>query len=545
MGHSMLLEAEKRVLQAFSNGDPVVLEGEENERTVRGDVLARILTGQLAANDEAAPRAALRLTGPVVTGVLNLGGATIPAGVSMRTCTFVEAPMIEDATLRSLRMPGCIVPALEATNLSVLGNLELNDRFQCSGTMKLVGARVEGDLRLSGAVLGPEARPDLDAETRALLASRLRVSGALLARGLVAVGQLRLISARIGGLCSLVGATLVNPGGIALQAERMEVGESVLLQGGFRAEGRVFFLNAVIGGGFDGVESSFSGGSGTKPAVQLLRAKVGRNVSFLRANVHGSVGVRSAAVGGEVVLRDTTFDESTCKQVRDEGDEGSCHIDARHLTAVAIDLRCRVPAANVDLRHARFELIRDAPASWPRKLLLEGCTYDAFDADAPVSVEERLRWIRLDPRYRPHPYDQLVAVHRASGDEQAARDVALAKLRHGRSTLSRAGKFFGYVQDVTVGYGYRTWLAAAWVCAFATAGVTVFDSVPPAAKRDAPAFEPVVYAVDLLLPIVDLGQGGAFVPGGWTRWMAWGLVLVGWVLTTAVVAGLTRHLSRP
>lgn len=50
--------------------------------------------------------------------------------------------------------------------------------------------------------------------------------------------------------------------------------------------------------------------------------------------------------------------------------------------------------------------------------------------------------------------------------------------------------------------------------------------------------------LDVLLPIVDLGQEKAWRPLGAAQYRAWALTGLGWVLTTAVVAGLTRVLRR-
>jgi hypothetical protein len=61
-----------------------------------------------------------------------------------------------------------------------------------------------------------------------------------------------------------------------------------------------------------------------------------------------------------------------------------------------------------------------------------------------------------------------------------------------------------------VGYGYRTWLAGIWLVALAALGTEVFSSAEAhrmmQASPNAPAFHPVAYTLDLLVPIVDLGQ---------------------------------------
>ncbi|MEV4078613.1 hypothetical protein [Nonomuraea fuscirosea] len=54
----------------------------------------------------------------------------------------------------------------------------------------------------------------------------------------------------------------------------------------------------------------------------------------------------------------------------------------------------------------------------------------------------------------------------------------------------------------------------------------------------------MIYALDLLLPIVDLGQQSAFNPGGATQWLSTGWSRLAGVLATTVVAGAARVLGR-
>ncbi len=160
-------------------------------------------------------------------------------------------------------------------------------------------------------------------------------------------------------------------------------------------------------------------------------------------------------------------------------------------------------------------------------------------------MRERLVWIRRDPEhYRPQPYDQLLAAYKLAGEEQNARRVGLERERRRRATLPIPARLVSFIQEVTVGYGYRSWLAAAWLVVLTAVSAVAFSIYPPRAKGDAGRIEPAVYALDLLLPIVNLGQSDNFTASGGTRWLVWTLTLLGWVLTTAVVAGLTRLLNR-
>ncbi|WP_424876949.1 hypothetical protein [Streptomyces sp. SLBN-8D4] len=52
------------------------------------------------------------------------------------------------------------------------------------------------------------------------------------------------------------------------------------------------------------------------------------------------------------------------------------------------------------------------------------------------------------------------------------------------------------------------------------------------------------FSLDLILPVLDLGQEKAFTPVDSTAWIAWISSLSGWLLGTTVITSLTRRLTR-
>jgi hypothetical protein len=95
--------------------------------------------------------------------------------------------------------------------------------------------------------------------------------------------------------------------------------------------------------------------------------------------------------------------------------------------------------------------------------------------------------------------------------------------------------------------GYRNWLAGAWLGALLIAGSAVFASSYPAhlhrASPAVPAFQPVICTLDVLVPVVNFAQQ-AWIPQG-TAALApsWLLTAAGWILTTAIAAGLANALK--
>jgi hypothetical protein len=205
----------------------------------------------------------------------------------------------------------------------------------------------------------------------------------------------------------------------------------------------------------------------------------------------------------------------------------------------------------VDLTDARVQTCADSQTTWPPDLRLSGFTYGALVATPEVNVTGRLRWLEHDSSgYIPQPYEQLAAAYRAAGRDDDARKVAIAKQRRRRQTLNLSGKLWSSLLRWTVGYGYQTWKAGAWLLLLAGLGWWIFDLAHPAhllvAKPSGqrPWFHAGLYALDLLLPFADLGYQGAWIASGWARgaYLVWNLA--GWILITAVLAALSGLIKR-
>jgi hypothetical protein len=127
-----------------------------------------------------------------------------------------------------------------------------------------------------------------------------------------------------------------------------------------------------------------------------------------------------------------------------------------------------------------------------------------------------------------------------------AEASALRSAVHDWQHKARPSSPISVLQDTTVGYGYRP-LRAVWLLlGLLTAGTALFAAWPPSAVGDGkpPHFQPTVYTLDLLLPLVDLGQERSYAPMGILQWCAVALIGMGWLLATTVAAGASRVLRR-
>ena len=419
--------------------------------------------------------------------------------------------------------------ALTADGLTVDQDV-LCGKSSAQGEIRLAGAHIRGVLDLRGASI-------TSIGGRAITAEWLIVDRAMLCERLSARGAIRLGGAHIGGVLDLSGATLVNPGGPALLANKVTVDQSVLCGDGFSAQGEVSLGGARIGGQLD-----LSGASLANPGGLALfgdRLGVAQEV-FCRDGftAQGEVRLAGAQIGGVLDLQEASLANPGGVALR----------LARAKVATLFFLPAQRPDGAVDLTNAAVGAFLDDSATWPTTLRLGGFAYDTLEDDQ-VSVPDRLRWLaRHSDGYTPQLYDQLAGVYRRAGLEEAARKAGIAKQWHRRAALNPAGKLLNWLLYATVGYGYRTWLAGAWLTGLAVLGTWIFSRAYPAhmvaATAHPAAFHPLAYTLDVLLPIVDLGQQSAWQPQGAALYWSWALIGAGWVLTTAVVAGLTGILKR-
>jgi hypothetical protein len=201
------------------------------------------------------------------------------------------------------------------------------------------------------------------------------------------------------------------------------------------------------------------------------------------------------------------------------------------------------PDGTVDLRGAQVGVLHDDPAAWPAALRLDGLNYESLYPS--LTASQRLDWVNRDPAgYVPGAYDQLSAMYRRLGRGEQARAIQLAKLRRRRQALSPVSRAWSYLQDWTVGYGYRPARAGAGLLLLWALGSLAFTlhHPPPAIGADPHTFEPVIYTLGLLLPVIDFQQEDTFTPQGIQAWLGFLLIAAGWILTTTVAAAIVRGL---
>ncbi|MQY10380.1 hypothetical protein SRB5_04880 [Streptomyces sp. RB5] len=576
-----LTGAERLLWEAFPEGrrvdlrtgdaaadDPAGAAGWGPERTVRAEVVAALLLG--ARESVAGHVAAVHLLGARITGTLELDNADVDCHLRIRGCAFDGEIKVYAARLRNLTVQDSVLPGVLASYATVEGNLRLL-RSRITGRLLLEGARIGGNLNLGGARLdgGLSANrlaveSDIlcnlgftagrtvqlrsarvggsvqlrDARLRgtdglALDAARLRVEGDVSGYRMTARGELGLRGASVTGALFLRAAVLLHEGGRTLSAPGAQFGADVVLDRRFRSVGSIRLTDASVAGHLqlDGADLRVPDGM----ALEAYGLRVGGDVALRDVRAAGALRISGAQITGRVDLTGA----------RVGGGRDGLALSLRQSTTREVLMRTAVPPdGTVDLRYATLGVLHDEARTWPARIRLDGAAYQMLDT--PLPAVERLPWLNRDAgAYLPQPYEHLAGMYRRLGLEPEARRVQLAGQRARRTHLPWYARLWGLVQDVTVGYGYRPAWAVGWLLGLLAAGSVFFHLHPPREPASPPRFEAVIYTLDVLLPVVDFGQEKAHVPQGNGLWVGYLLIAAGWILATAVAAGVARALNRP
>ncbi|MFD9452508.1 membrane-associated oxidoreductase [Streptomyces sp. NPDC059985] len=432
----------------------------------------------------------------------------------------VKAPQ-EEGEIAALRITGArITGVLDLQHASIDAAIRLG-HCQFDGVPDLYGAQLR-ELDLSESIL-----PGLTAET-------LRVEGALRMTGCRTRGPVRLGGAQISGALFMERAEFTAPDDSepVLQLNQTVIGADVWAPE-MRANGQVRLTGASITGRINVQDAEFRRPGGT--ALDAQNLIVGAHVRARRVRTQGGVELRGSRIAGRLDLLDAHLSHPGDTALR----ASSCVIG--ELWLLGGD---RIEGA-LNLRRSRIEIMNIDPKVLPDQVYISNLTYTVLTPHEPA--ERRLPMLERDSdRYEPYSYEQLTAAYRHVGDDDAARLVQLAKQRRRRTTLTWYGRLWGHLQDGIVGYGFRPSRAAVWLLSLMVIGSIAYslDHPRPVKAGEGPAFNPVFYTLDLLLPIISFGQESAFAPLGWHQWLSYTLVITGWILATTIIAGVTRTVSR-
>jgi hypothetical protein len=561
-----LRPAEKQLLDCCETGeeakigDTVPTADADPKTIVRADFLRFLMLG----GDEQAPvhEKGVQLIGAWVQEDLDLASCSVSQGVGLAKCRF-------------------------------------------DGVIYARDAHIKGVLLLSGSHL-----------RQGLVADRLRCDGGIfLSDDFCSLGQIWLLGAQIYGDLNCSNGRLKHKAGVALCLDGVVIKGNAFLNGKFEATGEVRLVNADISGDLqftDGKFAPIEGGSISTDGV-VVKGNVFFCGSF---KATGAVRLIGAQIGGDLDCGCLMFSASF---------EDVLHLQSATVQNV-FNLCFLASSVRIMATSAQVGVLIDANEPWAKGSILDGFVYKSLGGMAPTDAAARIEWLKKQVNedlgedkskrnFRPQPWKQLQKVLREMGHDADAREVGvdyenqlrkadrigqIIDVKNGnrwipflrRKCLRALHWLFGFL----AGYGYhplRLFMSLVWVWLFcgviywwlayaphSAIGPTdplVFQNSAYQACttenngnwmlcRQLPAeyttFSPLAYSLDVLLPLVDLGQEkrwGPLVPTPashfciellslspphWVRLLNWFQILYGWIaslLFVAIVSGMSRR----
>lgn len=566
----------------------------------------------------------IRLMGAWLEGVLNLHGATIRSDLLFLNCYVAQASDFESMRLDgSLIISGSLfLKGLRADRAKIAGSFFLREndqnRFESQGEIRLVNATIEGNFDCSGAQLNGSNGQD------ALIADGAKIAGDMIinAKGqhrFESRGAIRLLGAIIKGNLDCCGAQLNGyDGQNALIADGANIAGAVFLSRQdlhrFESQGEIRFVGATIGRdlacigaqlkGFDGQSALSAEGAEIVGSV-FLRGdfKSDGTLSFISTHIAGVFQLRAGQAVSGIDLSHATIGFLQSKPTawgKHIVLDGLVYGSLREAHWQAIDyLDWLNKQTSADLGFEKVESFKPQPWHQLIGVLLK---MGHQDIATEISIA-----------YEKHRYTiGKVGAYQVLGDVDGKTSFMLPVTHFFKRANQSIAKFFHATFGLLAGYGYKplrllwwmlfVWLfsAAMYFCAayhgiFTPSDPLVFQNVNyehdcRSFDMDGTArtihnqdehgvthnwytcgelmgeyttFSPVAYSLDVILPLVDLGQEktwGVYIESpaangavellthwSWNhaaRLLVWFEVLFGWMASLMLVAVLTGLTER-
>ena len=439
-----------------------------------------------------------------------------------------------DATFTSCGV-GDAAPLMLAS-AQVGGDVVLDGRFRCAGELRAHGARIGGQLVLRDATLTSAAE--------AVTLDGAEIAGDVLFDGVFRCdGRIRAGDARIGGLLGMSGATLTNTGWgatAALLLDGAAIGGGVMLGEGFSCAGQMRAIATRIAGQLQMDGAVFtSAGTDVAAAVMLDDADISGS-AILNVNCAGQLRLSGTRIGGELNLRGAELRGSGT------GDDAPLILDRAAIAGEVFLDGAFSCAGQIRTLGANTGVLHDDPTRWTDGSAIDGFTYKITLRGIALSrsiwaVERRRPWLdRCD--FAPSAYRHLASLYRAHGYPNASDRILIAMRQRQRKHLPRWRRPWDWLYDKLTRYGLRP--SRLLVPLLATVAVVVLPLAYPAVQNKLVAttpngaiytarghlivpaptatgapvahghcvsgtpvcFNPWWYALDAVVPIVDLGQ---------------------------------------
>ncbi|NQV37586.1 MAG: hypothetical protein HQ509_06240 [Candidatus Marinimicrobia bacterium] len=482
--------------------------------------------------------------------------------------------------------------ALNLSGITITKNLFINDGFYAEGSIVLTSGNVGGSINCGNAKLINKGGYTINGD-------QCNVGGSIqLHEGFNSEGELRLQFANVGGNLEAANCLLSNPGGFSLFAEGITVAKNIHLRDNFVSKGKVDISSAKIGNNLYCDGGKFLNENGV--ALSAVNITVGGGITMKNGFLAKGEVVLVGSYCQQFECQGSTFlnpgkKALNCYSMTVENAvalsdgfkaEGLVNMSNAVINGVFqwrnIDTNMLV---KLNLDDATVGTIWDDKDSWPKKgnLTLQGFVYNNIHKKSPRTLNDRLEWIyRQGNSFLAQPYEQLAKVFKSMGYDKLTKQILYQKNidRVERGDIKGIEKFIHKILGWTIGFGYKPERALIWILLIILLGTAVFKignntqlivptgnpiiashSITTKEKLpyNYPAFHAFIYSIDVFVPIIDLQMKRYWHPystaigeinigsnrkisihGGYIRvWFIFQIIM-GWVLTTLLFAGISK-----
>lgn len=351
--------AEKKLIACVARGRECVLGAAVPDLPTRANAIRPQLIRFLAlGGDENAPvhEKGIQLQGAYIGAAekgekpseLDLDGCKLSARVGLLACHFAARIILRHTEGLSIAIVGSVLAEVVGDGLKLSGDLVLR-HVQSTGTIRLAGARICGDLSCRGGHFET-------AEGEALSCDRSEIGGGVfLDENFHSIGEVRLAGAKIDGSLHCQNSRFENDEGTALSCHDAQIGGNVYLNETFRATGEVILSRARIGGVIHCDKGRFE--SPGRSALTCDDAEIGGDVSLKAFQTSGEVRLLGAKIGGGLACQGGRLENANGNALSCDGAEirGSIFLDEMFHASGAVRLLGVKIDGNLYCDAGRFE----------------------------------------------------------------------------------------------------------------------------------------------------------------------------------------------
>ncbi len=455
------------------------------ERTVRAKLIRWLIVDPEAA--KLIDPSGIALYGALVDGQLNLFSVNIPFPLALRRCHLGDGMDLSYAKTRSVSLFGSRTARIRAEGVNVEGTLEL-ENAHAEGGVFLRSAKIEGNFFCTNARFDVDSGTALDLVTAELTRS-WACNGASLKVQKPPYWALNVESSRVGGdvflsasnidSVKLSGATIKGDLDMLRAALGSLVAEELHVDGGLNLNRSALFdvdLDEATVGSLTFKEAEIHPGR----SISLMNAKVERELNLTNLKVlplkpagenPWALDLTQATVG---YLHDDSKSWPDNGQLsldgfvygRFQGDETPRTARWR-LDWIRRQLRPEMPT----WRERVATVFKGVGAGFSGQTSPSGRPHPSAAATPSGTPTPGAAATSSGDRSKPahvfatQPYLQLAKVLREAGDDPGATQVLIGMERDRHRYGEHSGwrllwpfyRLWGWILDVTVGYGYRPW----------------------------------------------------------------------------------------